>query len=234
MAQFVKHKRCPECASAGKDLAGDNMAVYNDGSTYCFSCGHAEGSGKYVPKVTNTVKLPFLTDDIPAENMAYLRQYLTDEEIRNNFKYAPGMQRHIFACTSGDDIFYEARSVIPLKPKSLQYGDKPFPIFFNPEDTTKTLVIVEDVISAIVCARKYSAVPLFGASLRQEWLSRIATSSYENVIIWLDKDKTAVATAMARKIGIVKPTRVIQTLKDPKEMSDSLEELCENPVLVWV
>jgi hypothetical protein len=233
MAQFVKHKRCPECASVGKDLAGDNLAVYNDGSTYCFSCGYSEGSGKFVPVTRNKISLPFLTNDFPPANLAYLRQYLTDEEIVRWFKFSPGMNRHVFAWQEGDDLFYEARSVIEGKPKSLQYGDKPFPILRNHDDTTNTLVLVEDIISAIVCSRKYSAVPLFGSALRTEWLSKIAISGFDKVIVWLDKDKTSVATAMARKISVVKPARVVQTPLDPKEMGDSLEDVCEMPVLVW-
>ena len=30
---------CPNCRSKGKDKHKDNLAVYDDGHTYCFSCG---------------------------------------------------------------------------------------------------------------------------------------------------------------------------------------------------
>ncbi len=36
----IGKERCPACASMGRDRSGDNMAVYDDGHKYCFSCGH--------------------------------------------------------------------------------------------------------------------------------------------------------------------------------------------------
>lgn len=38
MANFLRHEQCPYCASLGNDSSQDNLAVYDDGSTYCFSC----------------------------------------------------------------------------------------------------------------------------------------------------------------------------------------------------
>ena len=32
--------RCPSCASKGHDRSGDNLANYDDGHSYCFSCGY--------------------------------------------------------------------------------------------------------------------------------------------------------------------------------------------------
>ena len=40
----VSKERCPACASIGRDRSGDNMAVYDDGGKYCFSCGYYENS----------------------------------------------------------------------------------------------------------------------------------------------------------------------------------------------
>ena len=38
MAEFVRHDACPDCRANGRDTSGDNLAVYDDGSTYCFAC----------------------------------------------------------------------------------------------------------------------------------------------------------------------------------------------------
>lgn len=35
---------CPSCRAAGKDRTGDNLVVYEDNSSYCFSCGYYEFS----------------------------------------------------------------------------------------------------------------------------------------------------------------------------------------------
>ncbi len=38
--QVVGREQCPKCAEEGRDNSGDNLAVYEDDSTYCFSCGY--------------------------------------------------------------------------------------------------------------------------------------------------------------------------------------------------
>lgn len=38
MGELIEKTRCPKCAERGRDNSGDNLAVYDDGSTYCFSC----------------------------------------------------------------------------------------------------------------------------------------------------------------------------------------------------
>jgi len=39
--EFVRHEPCPQCPSS------DALAVYSDGGTYCFSCGHStKGNGE--------------------------------------------------------------------------------------------------------------------------------------------------------------------------------------------
>jgi len=48
MSKVVSRSRCPKCASAGNDTAGDNLAVYDDGGQYCFAC-------KFVSKGSDTL-----------------------------------------------------------------------------------------------------------------------------------------------------------------------------------
>lgn len=38
---MVEHVACPACQKKGRDTSGDNLAVYTDGSTYCFACGYS-------------------------------------------------------------------------------------------------------------------------------------------------------------------------------------------------
>src|SRR5258705_2915963 len=37
-SKLLRFERCPECASRGLDTSGDNLGVYDDGHSYCFSC----------------------------------------------------------------------------------------------------------------------------------------------------------------------------------------------------
>lgn len=42
MGTCIGHQQCPQCHSEGKDNSGDNLAIYDDNSKYCFSCGYSE------------------------------------------------------------------------------------------------------------------------------------------------------------------------------------------------
>lgn len=39
-SKVLRHEQCPDCAKHGRDNAGDNLAVYDDGHSFCFSCSH--------------------------------------------------------------------------------------------------------------------------------------------------------------------------------------------------
>lgn len=42
-SRVVEKRQCPNCAGKGRDTAGDNLAVYDDGHEYCFACGFYKG-----------------------------------------------------------------------------------------------------------------------------------------------------------------------------------------------
>lgn len=42
MGTCIGHQQCPQCHAEGKDNSGDNLAIYDDNSKYCFSCGYSE------------------------------------------------------------------------------------------------------------------------------------------------------------------------------------------------
>jgi twinkle protein len=41
-SKFIRAEQCPDCASRGRDTAKDNLAVYDDGHSYCFACGYKQ------------------------------------------------------------------------------------------------------------------------------------------------------------------------------------------------
>ncbi len=45
MGKVVKKEQCPECAKSGGDRANDNLARYEDGSSYCFACNEQRDQG---------------------------------------------------------------------------------------------------------------------------------------------------------------------------------------------
>jgi twinkle protein len=40
----ISRERCPRCAEKGLDTSEDNLANYDDGHSYCFSCGYLKTS----------------------------------------------------------------------------------------------------------------------------------------------------------------------------------------------
>lgn len=37
---FIHNEACPKCRANGKDRHGDNLAIYDDGHAFCWSCGY--------------------------------------------------------------------------------------------------------------------------------------------------------------------------------------------------
>jgi len=43
-SKLIEKKPCPQCRGEGRDNHGDNLAVYDDGHSFCFRCNHYIGS----------------------------------------------------------------------------------------------------------------------------------------------------------------------------------------------
>lgn len=49
MSGIVRYKKqCPRCAANGRDISKDNLAVYDDESSHCFSCGYTVPSKEWL------------------------------------------------------------------------------------------------------------------------------------------------------------------------------------------
>lgn len=46
MGLLIRHEPCEACQAKGGDAKGDNKAVYDNGSTYCFACGEWTGKDR--------------------------------------------------------------------------------------------------------------------------------------------------------------------------------------------
>lgn len=56
MGNVVYHTQCPNCVSMGRDTSGDNLAVYDDESYHCFSCGYTKVSQDWVKEFGSNFK----------------------------------------------------------------------------------------------------------------------------------------------------------------------------------
>lgn len=70
MSNVIEREQCPVCASRGQDTSRDNLAVYDDGHKYCYSCQHYENGkmNKMIDSKPNTTNngLRFLSGNISA------------------------------------------------------------------------------------------------------------------------------------------------------------------------
>ena len=96
-------------------------------------------------------------------------------------------------------------------------GNKPLTIYGE----GGTLLVVEDVLSAIKIARLrhegYCATPLLGSSMSKQAQTQLV-KRYKKIHIWLDRDKAKNAVSIRnrlRSLGV--NSRVIITPLDPKE-----------------
>lgn len=245
----VRKERCPECARQGKDQTGDNLAIYSDGHSYCYSCGYVTGSNlsdrirsrssstRKLDKQEHRVYLPEDSDtNYPTIALDWIKQYDLNRNdlLSGNVLWSTSASRLIFPVYDGDMglMAYQGRYFGPPAPE----GQKTYPKWYGKGDLKNTfnilgrssnqIVLVEDIISAIKLSKITMAMPLYGSHIGVERFKRLY-SLYKDqveVCIYLDPDKRSESIVEARRgmlCGL--KTRVIYSERDPKE--HSYEEL---------
>lgn len=228
--------RCPKCAEQGRDRSGDNLAVYADGGTYCFSCGHSnkgsiEGRLNKAGKQAKPLRpLPHDTGVwLAPEAMDWLHRYFPDTRDFPQCFWSESTRYLIFPIFGTEAPHYpllawQARYLgdNPDHPKWVGYGitEKVFHPIGMP---SSTIVLVEDLISAHKVAgvghREHYAMPLFGSHIGLQRLANLKNyMGVDTIVIWLDEDKkeySIKAAKEAQSIGL--QVRTIITERDPKD-----------------
>lgn len=223
----LKKSRCPKCASQGKDTSKDNLITYPDGHTHCFSCGYHTQAGTREQIMGAAVKIypeankliPQLPEDfdfnIPDVPLAWIQKYLTPTQITlNNIGYSKERSMLIFPylSKSNDLIAWQGR-YFGDDPKHAKWWSQGllqdlFHILEGKDKRNidqKTIVLVEDIVSAIKVSEVQTALPIFGSVISTRLLTRLKFLGYNTIIIWLDPDKRKEAikfTLMARNCGL--------------------------------
>jgi hypothetical protein len=146
------------------------------------------------------------------------------EALKHGWKYSPKYDQLVFnfCDEEGNVLVSQARNFrAGAKTKYFNQGSPAdvLPIFFGPTGG-RSLVIVEDAVSAAKIARQCDAMPCLGSYLPAKKLARLRPF-YEFLVIWLDADKLREAREMAymaKWIGF--STKVVHTELDPKEYSN--------------
>lgn len=225
MAKFLHHESCPKCNSK------DNKAVYSDGSTWCFGCRtYTSPKHREIQIDTPITKPPKdLVRALPFLYQKWLDKYELTPEEKTLFNWSTSFKRMVVKIETKDgNLFWEARS-LTHPPKVLSYGKKPLIYIENghivEQTNSKSIILVEDILSAIKVSHYCTAMPLFGASIENKKLYEILRE-FDHTHIWLDADKYQISLSMANKISVMGACATsILTKEDPKECKNMLDIL---------
>ncbi len=226
MSGFSHYEACPRCRDRGKDQAGDNLAVWRDGSGHCFSCGYHKFPTHYVPKLIEDVDVPksVLPSDfqreVPAGAWKWLLQYgMPYSYWQEHCGYSEEKgERLIF--TVGKPVQFSIGRYIGTDGarKWCCWGDahKHCEVIGRGEVT----VLVEDLISAHKVGQVTEAIPLFGTEVHPCHLYAMRGSK-SPVVLWLDADQGGSTSKKAMRLQSLlhRPVHVVHTKDDPKLLS---------------
>lgn len=249
-SHLIRQERCPQCAKLGRDISHDNLAVYSDSHTHCYSCGYHTYSDKVsqfnARKRTENINIPqknivILPSDCnveyPKRCIEWIEKYELNryDLLNNNVLWSEYKQRLIFP------VYDSEKGVIAFQGR--YFGEKKEPKWFGKGDLKNTfnilgnsnkLCLVEDIVSALKISKVGMAMPLYGSYIGKERFKRLYRlyGKEVEVLIWLDPDKRLESIKEA-KLGTLYGlnTRVIYTEEDPKEVKLSrIKELLDKEV----
>ncbi len=240
MSHLVKaHQPCPDCGSS------DALAEYSE-TTYCFSCNRTrsvEHESSFFPEMLDVCDddpsvlslPPRFTMRQPAQAKEWLLRYNIFQDIRDtynigyvDYSYVNGIElRNRIILPAYTDLtldFYQARSLDSNEaPKYVTVGNKEALFWSKKDCKNTTLVIVEDIISAIRVGETLPAVSLIGTSMSKENMLTLA-NDYDILIVWLDGDKPGqrAAKKLAKRLSLLhSEVHNVVTERDPKCLFDS-------------
>lgn len=155
--------------------------------------------------------------ELPRKAMEWLLSYGISQEEIDKYGIEWNVKEEMLVLLQ-TARYWQARTFNSRRPKYMSAGSKPLTIYGQGD----TIVIVEDIISAIKIARlhdEYCACPVLGSSLSYDMENQIV-ESFKKTAVWLDRDKAKNALRISRKLkqrGL--ESRVIVTDEDPKEYS---------------
>ena len=231
-SSVVSQGACPKCGSS------DAFTEYDDGHCFCYSCKHfipipsmsinnvSKAFSKPVGKLSREPPNDS-TSELNKEAYLWLKQYgVTNDEIENNnILWSPSTEMLIFPIygeSKNELLMWQGRYFPRRNPKVHTAGNPNGNILLVSGSNNfgyDTIVVVEDVVSAIKVTRVVTATPLFGAHLslaKAILLSKV----YKNLVLWLDYDKTGDMLKFKEEYNtLFNSIKIISTKLDPKEYS---------------
>lgn len=238
MAQFVRHLPCDACGSK------DNLGVYSDGSRWCFGChtyypATAEGRIKELLNEKDKANFrnmnpslpPDFTTHIPPVAANWLAEYgiTTQDRVDHMIGWSPDYERLVFPVRNEKNqvIFWTGRyfGKDPSKSKYFTVGNRNEVLhILNKESVKTTIILVEDMVSAIKiakCGLGIPVMPLFGSNIPVEHARKLSDRFWE-VRIWLDPDMRRTSLKESLRLSPwFRSVSCIFSKTDPKECTES-------------
>jgi hypothetical protein len=234
MSKFLYHEPCPYCGSK------DNLAVYDDGHKFCFGCKYQEQGTISIRKVFEPLTSMPKNKDFPwdaqkdsfridAFKWLLSCQINSAQRTEHNIQWSTSRQMLCWKIKSiqGKELGWQGRCFASdAKTKYFISGEIHAdicllnPFNFNSSLSTKTVVLVEDYISAIRVSSHYPCMPLFGCTCTLNTLTELL-KHFNKLIVWLDSDKLDNARKIAQNASMMGfDSRVCYTSLDPKAYSN--------------
>ena len=242
VSRFIRFEQCPRCALSGRDRSADNLGVYDDGGSFCFSCGFHkparfslafERKDDHVYQAAKAVLPSDFTREIPAECWKWLLQYgLPMSYWKAYCGYSPKENRLII--TFGEPIRFSIGRAFTVDHRKWRlYGNGHSYVETLGEQLPGPIVIVEDIISAHKVAHVAPSLCLFGTDVHDVAVKELKKQG-RPVVLWLDRDQyTLLSKKIMRLQSLLEaPVTYISTRKDPKELTmNEIKEVIEQSQL---
>lgn len=235
-SQRINHEGC----GAGQDFKKRLWVIRSGGRVgwKCHHCGE-KGSAPIVPNRTSVLKrlrpeeehpdkiqLPYDFDSNflhwPTEARAWVLKYGIEKP--ETWGWSESQGRVIIPVYEEGLKGYQSRKVLGLDPgpKYLTRGRNL--VYARCNEGTREAAIVEDALSAEKVGKVVDGYALLGTSRFNHGTAIQWASRYDRIFVWFDdnnwwarKDQTQ----LAARLGLLVPTTIIRTGKDPKEHSIS-------------
>lgn len=245
---FLRNEPCPKCREGGQDNTGDNLAVYSDGHTHCWSCGYHRNNVDYVGRFLHKHDIqPELTEvamslpedcvsTYPNRCIEWIETYeLTRRDLLiNKVLWSESDKRLIFPLWGEGQALlgWQARNFSSSKGSAKWIGrgklQEVYHFIGKGRSENTPLVIVEDIVSAIKVAKiGAKTLPLFGMNAKSRFSTLFKLMERgTRLFLWLDPNMYTQMTTQSR-VGRLRGLNItpIFSTKDPKEHSyDEIRE----------
>lgn len=229
-SKVISRKRCPKCAANGNDTSGNNLAVYDDGHSYCYACEYYIKGTKMEQTTIEEQPQVFSTERFRTGSVQALPHRRISEKTTQQYGYQTGI--------NGSEIenFYDASG--NLQAQHIRYDGKKFAWLGNTDSLQfygqhlfssggKRILITEGAIDCLTMAQvfdnKYPVVSIpngVNSAVKCVKDNYDFISSFETVVICFDMDDPG--QRAAREVAEILPPGKAKIMalprKDPNEM----------------